>query len=305
LTLRSVFLAADGRLHAPWRILVFILVTALCGQLLALTVLPLLSGANRLTGMSGTADTIMIVLALIASHGITLYLIDRRTWRYAGLDAEAARIGVLARGWVLGALPILVPSLALMAVGWLAIRPASQGSWLMAATKVSLFLLPAALFEELISRGYIFATLREWLGWPVALLLTSVAFGVMHLGNPGANAQSVIMVTLAGIFLGAVLLATRSLCAAWMAHWSWNWIMAVALHAAVSGTVVPSPDYQVVDAGRDWMTGGPWGPEGGVAAAAGMIATLAYLYVRRPRTALVATTAAPAGDTSETSHDER
>jgi membrane protease YdiL (CAAX protease family) len=184
---------------------------------------------------------------------------------------------------VLGALLILVPSLLLLLVGALAIRPSLHGSWWLAAVQLSLFLLPAALFEELLSRGYIFATIREWLGWPVALGVTSLGFGLLHLGNPGANAQSVVMVTMAGVFLGAVLLATGSLYAAWMAHWAWNWVMAVALHAAVSGVPMPRPDYQVVDAGPDWITGGPWGPEGGAGAAAGMLAGLAYLYRKRSR----------------------
>ena len=44
-----------------------------------------------------------------------------------------------------------------------------------------------------------------------------------------------LLVTLAGFFLAACLYATRSLYAAWMAHFAWNWTMAVVFHAAVSG----------------------------------------------------------------------
>jgi uncharacterized protein len=85
---------------------------------------------------------------------------------------------------------------------------------------------------------------------------------------------------LAGVFLAAVLLATRSLYAAWMAHFAWNWVMAVPLHANVSGLTLAQPDYQVVDAGPDWATGGAWGPEGGAIAAAAIIAVLVMLYLR-------------------------
>jgi membrane protease YdiL (CAAX protease family) len=85
---------------------------------------------------------------------------------------------------------------------------------------------------------------------------------------------------LAGFFLASVLLATRSLYAAIAAHFVWNWFMAAGLHTAVSGIRVLAPDYRVVDAGPDWLTGGPWGPEGGLAAALGMFVILIYLHAR-------------------------
>jgi uncharacterized protein len=281
LTARSFFVAADGRLHAPWRILLFFLVTGVCIQVVAIAVGPLLGAADRMTGTNDASDELVFVIGMLTAHAIMLRWIDKRSWSYVGLDAGAARPIVLARGWLLGALPILVPSLLLLAAGWLVIRPSLQGSWLLAALQVSLYLLPAALGEELFTRGYMFAATREWLGWPVALLLTSVAFGLLHLANPGADARSVTMVVFAGIFLGAVLIVTGSLYAAWMAHWAWNWVMAVPLHVAVSGLPLARPDYQIVDAGPDWITGGTWGPEGGAGAAAGMAVGLGYLYWRK------------------------
>lgn len=283
MTLRGIFVGADGRLRAPWRIFVFLIVTALCLQLIALTKDPLFGGLERLVGIEGTSDSMVVVLALLASHAIMLRGIDKRDWQAVGLDSEAARPALFARGWLLGALPILLPSVALLGAGWLAVRPGLHGSWWLAAAQLSFFLLPAAFYEELFSRGYLFATLREWLGWPAALALTSLGFGLLHLANPGANAGSVIMVSLAGVFLGVILLVTGSLFAAWMAHWAWNWVMAVVLHAAVSGVAMPRPEYQTVDAGPDWITGGPWGPEGGAGAAVGMLAAMAYLYMKRPR----------------------
>ena len=69
------------------------------------------------------------------------------------------------------------------------------------------------------------------IGWKWAIVLTSVGFGLLHLRNTGANAESVTLVTLAGFFLAAVLYATRSLYAAWMAHFAWNWTMAVLFHS--------------------------------------------------------------------------
>jgi hypothetical protein len=59
--------------------------------------------------------------------------------------------------------------------------------------------------------------------------------------------------------------------------------MAGALHIAVSGLPSNDPDYRVVDSGPDWLTGGKWGPEGGVAAVVAMFLVLFYLYGRYRR----------------------
>jgi hypothetical protein len=146
-----------------------------------------------------------------------------------------------------------------------------------------MILVPAALWEELLMRGFFFAVLREAWGSGRALLVTSVLFGVLHLENVGATAQSVGMVALSGAFLGAILVTTGSLYAAWAAHLSWNFVMAAVLHANVSGIGMASPDYRVVDAGPDWATGGGWGPEGGLFAGVGM--TVGLLFLLRRRTA--------------------
>jgi membrane protease YdiL (CAAX protease family) len=219
-------------------------------------------------------------LALLVAHWAMLR-IDRRSWQFVHLDRGAAKPATLARGWLIGAMTIALPSALLLGVHWLAIRREPPGSWLSAATIVSVGLLPAALWEELLMRGYLFATLREWLGWRTAMLVSSVAFGLMHLSNPGADIQSVTMVFLAGLLLAGVVVATNSLYAAWMAHWAWNWIMAVPLHVAVSGIPMSHPYYETVDAGPDWATGGTWGPEGGAFAGLSILLVIGFAWWRR------------------------
>ena len=145
------------------------------------------------------------------------------------------------------------------------------------------FLAPAALWEELVFRGYAFAVLAEWWGTPAALGATSLVFGLVHLQNVGATPESIAVVVMAGVFLGAVLVVLRSLWAAFAAHLTWNWVLAGVLHSAVSGVPFATPDYRLVDAGPDWATGGVWGPEGGVPAALGLVVVTAYLYLRRGR----------------------
>src|SRR6185437_14848004 len=91
----------------------------------------------------------------------------------------------------------------------------------MVASLVILFV--AALAEEAMFRGYGLQTLtRAKLAW-LGVLLTSVPFGLVHLNNP--NVVPVVTVTntaLAGVWLAAAYLRTRSLWLAIGVHWSWN-----------------------------------------------------------------------------------
>jgi uncharacterized protein len=206
--------------------------------------------------------------------------VEKQPWSFVGLGREAAAPPLVINGALLGAATIGTASLALLATGMLRIQPAPAGSWLGAAGHSAAALLPAAFFEELFMRGFVFAVLRRAGGWRLALIVTSVVFGLLHAWNPGADAESILAVTVAGFFLGAILLATGSLYAAGAAHFAWNWVMAGALHIAVSGIASNDPDYRTVETGPDWLTGGPWGPEGGLAAVAAMFVAIFYLYGR-------------------------
>ena len=219
---------------------------------------------------------------LIAT-AVMLKWVEGKGWAYVGLDRTAARPPVHGAGVLYGILPIAIPSLFLLLLGELRSVASAPGSSLAAAGLSFANLLPAAFGEELLLRGYIFAVLREAIGWRWTLIATSIVFGLLHVSNPGADAQSIVIVMLAGFFLGSVFLATRSLWATTVAHFVWNWFMAAGLHTPVSGIDVSTPDYRVIDAGPDWLTGGAWGPEGGFAAAFGMFVVMIYLHARRLR----------------------
>lgn len=281
---RALLFTQTGALRAPWRVIAFLAATAVCAALCALALSPLRPAITG-TGIPGLGEWIVILAAVAGGTTIMVRWIDPRPWTYVSMDRRAARARSLVEGYVLGVAAIGLPSVALIAAGWLSIEPHTSGSWLAAALRVSTLLLIAALAEELLFRGYLFALLRETIGWSATLAITSIAFGYVHVNNPGASARALTLVMLAGLFLGAVVAVTRSLYAAWMAHFAWNWTMAVLLHIPVSGLETETPDYRTIDAGPDWATGGAWGPEGGGGAALGMVGGLGYLAARQRRRA--------------------
>lgn len=229
----------------------------------------------------------MVVMAggMLIGHAWTFHLVDPRAWQFVGLGKASWRSGVVTLSAVLGVLAIAVPCALLVAFGWLQVVPAEPGSSLGAGLVALAVLIPAALWEELFVRGYAFSLLRERWGPLPAIVITSLVFALMHLLNEGVTARVFVIVILAGLFLGVLREATRSLYTSWAAHLAWNAVLVALLHAPVSGIVMAAPDYRLLDAGPDWATGGAWGPEGGWFAALGLTAAIWFVYWRARRRA--------------------
>lgn len=248
--------------------------------LVAATLVQGLQGVTALAGIRSILYYWVDFIAVLAATYVSLRWVDGLDWKFVLMGRASSRPALLTSGFLIGLIAIGVPCLVLLLTHELRVVPAAAGSWPIAAAEMALFLIPAAAAEELLMRGYIFSVLRESIGWKNTLVATSIVFGLLHLRNPGADPETITAVVIAGFFLGTILLVTESLYAAWMAHFAWNWTMAAGLHTSVSGLGVTAPNYHVVNNGPAWLTGGSWGPEGGVAAALGMFVFLFYLHAR-------------------------
>ncbi|MBX6331220.1 MAG: CPBP family intramembrane metalloprotease [Gemmatimonadaceae bacterium] len=282
--MRTRLQRAQDALRTLWRLAAYAALVVVVWGALALLAR---TGALLAAG-SGVAPALgwgTLLAGVWLAHLIMLRWVDREPWSVVRLGRSQLTWRSAGIGLAAGGLGILVPSLLLLGVHWLRAVPESGGSgtWVRYAGEMAVFFLPQSLTEEMLVRGYPFAVLRASLGGGWALALTSAVFGALHWANPGADVQSVLLVMLAGVFLGGVLLLTESLYAAWMAHFAWNWSMAALLHTAVSGLPMRAPDYRIFDNGPDWATGGAWGPEGGAGAAVGMLAALWILIAWRRR----------------------
>ena len=299
---RSFWYNAQGAPRAPWRLAIFFIVFSAASLVFSQL-------AAALFDLGPTSGTLpfgqfvyawSLLLALFVAHAVCLTWVDRQPWTTIGLGADDARPAPLALGTVLGALAVGVPGGLLIAIGWLDVVPGGEGSWWMTAFLLAMLFLPAALAEELLFRGYPFAVMRSVAGSAFALVATSVLFALVHLPNQAAMSdtsalsQGILAVFLAGFFLGAVVIVTGSVYAAWAAHFAWNFVLGGIMHSPVSGISVPVAGYRVIDGGPDWATGGGWGPEGGAGAMLGMLAAMGILLMISRRTRRIeSTTAAP------------
>lgn len=118
--------------------------------------------------------------------------------------------------------------------------------------------------EELVARGYILQNLAEDWGMPVAVTASSILFGLAHLGNSHAGLLSTVSIVLAGILLATGYLVTRSLWLPIALHFSWNFFQSTVFGFPVSGNPPGFSLLQTEVAGPELITGGAFGPEGGL-----------------------------------------
>jgi membrane protease YdiL (CAAX protease family) len=148
------------------------------------------------------------------------------------------------------------------------------GEYVAQVVKTSLVLAPAALSEEVIFRGIPLVLLAAAIGRGSALVLVAgIVFALFHVLNPGVTPLGLGNIALAGIFLGLAFYAPGGLWSAFGAHLGWNATLA-ALDAPVSGLPfsIPYIDYRAGD--PIWLSGGHFGPEGGLMATAAITAAL-------------------------------
>ena len=138
----------------------------------------------------------------------------------------------------------------------------------------------AAAFEEALFRGYLLQTFaRSNLAW-LAILLTSVFFGVVHVGNPSASLISTANTILAGIWFGIAYLKARDLWFVWGLHLMWNWMQGSFFGIEVSGLteITTAPLFKEIDLGPTWLTGQTYGIEGGILCTVAIMVSIAAVY---------------------------
>jgi membrane protease YdiL (CAAX protease family) len=216
----------------------------------------------------------------IGVFGALSFAVGRRLLRLrpAELGWSSRRPGVagFGRGLVLGAAvggAALVLGVAAGLARWSAAE-AGFGAYLGRLPLLAAMLLPPAFMEELAFRGVGLAGLTRALGPGAGILITSLLFALVHRLNPAVTPLALGNIALAGIFLALTFFAPGGLWTATGAHLGWNLALA-GLGAPVSGLPFDL-EWLTYSAGEPgWITGGAFGPEGGLLATAALAAGIA------------------------------
>jgi len=120
--------------------------------------------------------------------------------------------------------------------------------------------------EEALIRGWVLpvigARYKPWLG----LLVSSLIFTLLHGLNPNLSAIALVNLALFGVFAGLYAMREGSMWGISALHSVWNWVQGNFFGFQVSGTDAGGGTLiNLMETGADWLTGGEFGPEGGVA----------------------------------------
>ena len=177
----------------------------------------------------------------------------KRTWKDLGLGLL---LGVLYFGAVVG----------LMALAGCYSITEAHFHWFAQLTSFLFFFL-VATFEEIIFRGVLFRMIDDRWNTAVALIVSALVFGAMHLPNQGATLWSAFAIAVeAGLLLGAAYKFSGTLWLPIGIHGAWNYTQGNILGFAVSGNPVADKVFSPVITGPDWITGGVFGAEASVPA---------------------------------------
>jgi membrane protease YdiL (CAAX protease family) len=146
--------------------------------------------------------------------------------------------------------------------------------------------LAATFKEEVVMRCLLLSGLLLALRGRAALAIgiSALAFGLIHLSNPGATVLSVIGNSLGGVMYGLAFVLTKRLWLPVGAHFAWNFVQGPLLGFPVSGMDAGGLQ-RIHDNGPAWLTGGAYGPEAGAVGIAFrlVVIVLMLLWVGRSR----------------------
>jgi uncharacterized protein len=292
-------LARSGKRLPHWLLAVglsfiFILAAQLGGGILAGLVILALSipktGGTSLTTPEDLARLILpdtalerVIFLVLAFAPIFLLvwgwlaLYEQRPLWTIGLERRAA-VPRYLRGLAVGLLMFAVSIGLMAALGFIAFEEAPAGQmqgWPAVGGVLVVFLgwMVQGPAEEALTRGWLLPVIGARYRPIGGILASSVTFAVYHSLNPNLSPVAVLNLFLFGLLTAAYALSEGGLWGVFGLHTAWNWAQGHVFGLEVSGLPPAGGTlFNLMEAGPDAVTGGAFGPEGGLAVTAVLLA---------------------------------
>ncbi|WP_105203025.1 type II CAAX endopeptidase family protein [Streptococcus suis] len=212
--------------------------------------------------------------------------VEKSPWLGLGMTKKGAFKDFIL-GWGIGAAMLITCVLLMWGFGAIRISsvqfsPQLFGEFLVLVLAWSV----QGTTEELLTRGWMFSSLSAKHNIPVGLLISSLFFTFLHLGNDGISLIPLLDLTLFAILACLVMLKTGNIWVISGIHAAWNCFQGNVFAFPVSGTQAGQAFIAVETSGPDWLSGGAFGVEGSIISLliqAGIITWLVYeLYFTSP-----------------------
>ena len=299
----QLFVAPDGRLRPSWRFglsLVVIVFAVIFSSGLALFAMA--------KGAHGPATEFVfrtgLLVSLLGGFAVLLYLLDRERGYVLGpmgLEFNRPALRESFAGTALGA------GMVGVSVAVIAVAGQVEFHWIGGGVRAAVPILAvtyitavAAMAEEVAFRGYPFQRLVEGIGAVGGIVVLSVFFGAIHLGNPHVSLWGFLNTIEIGALLAVAYLRTRSLWMPWGIHFGWNLTLGMGFGLPVSGLSDFAVAVQGTAEGPLWLTGGSYGIEASLTGS--VVILLAFFVLLRMTPPRPAAAAALAKAPQEANH---
>lgn len=255
---------------------------------------------------------VLAVVAVSAIGGNAVNALDGSPWLTFGLGLLVAVVSVLVYGWVVrktehrpstevarkGAgsaigrgtlIGVALFGVVIANIAFLGHYEIHGLGSVTGAVGLVGFMAAAAATEEVMFRGVLFRLVEERTGTWIALSLSGLVFGLVHLLNPHADLWGAVAIAIeAGGMLGAAYIATRSLWLPIGLHFGWNFAAAGIFSTEVSGNDTPQGLLDTTTSGPKLISGGAFGPEGSLYSVLfGVLMTIGFMWLAHRRGNLV------------------
>jgi membrane protease YdiL (CAAX protease family) len=293
----DIFLNKQDRLRGGWRFALFCACyfSAVVAFVVSLRAALTFAGPRAAAGVNRLPGAVLYPLQFFVEFAPAFLVgwvlgrfLDGVPARSLGWSRHRGWSRDLALGTLFGAAALALAALVATAAGGFRFSFAPEGFGVAFLKTffgaVFVYILLAAA-EEMMFRGYPLQTLMRSLPIAFALVPSSAIFALVHTDNPNVLrgwrlALMASNTALAGVWLCVAFYRTRSLWLPLGLHWSWNWAMGSLLGLPVSGitSLTRAPLVRAADAGPAWLTGGPYGIEGGAACTLALAAATAFVW---------------------------
>lgn len=293
-------LLKDGRLRGTFRLLLYFPVTLLIALLISI---PIASGATALGFPYGLVNALAYlgaIVGMLLSTWAFCRLLDRRSFASLGFRLDHLALGDMAWGVFMGAALFLGVFGVELAAGWLTVtafywETAAAGAIVVSLAFSVIQCIGVGVMEETISRGYMLQSLADDWGVAAAVIISSVVFGLLHAGNDNVTPLALFNLCVIGALFAYGYLVTRQLWLPIALHFSWNFCQGPVFGLPVSGSG-RGDLWTTQVSGPDWITGGAFGPEGGVLVLAGVAVLWGLTWVWGRLRRRLANSRGPAAD---------
>jgi membrane protease YdiL (CAAX protease family) len=273
MSFKEFFFNRHNELRVGWRLLAFL-------GLLTAFIMAVGAPLAAIGLKSELVGRIITFLALLAATYIMVRFANKKPFGAIGLSLHPRMFREFGMGCLLGLLMMAGIFIVELLAGFIQIEWRGYTVLQTMATLGSalFFFAVAAFLEELLFRGYAFQTVVQWITFLPATLGFALLFSYAHYFNPNVTVLSLVNVGLAGVWLSLAYMKTRSLWLPFGLHVAWNFSQTAIFSFPTSGAAFQ--EYRladVVQGGPEWITGGAFGPEGGVLATIALLLSTWYI----------------------------